>query len=88
MFACKELCTHDKIPHAKAIDEDEERRLFYVAVTRAKRCVTMVAESGRTARTIRVPSPYVGEIAQRVEGVQVWDGRRDNKLAEGGKHAD
>jgi DNA helicase II / ATP-dependent DNA helicase PcrA len=58
------------IPHARAIEEDEknleeERRLFYVAVTRAKKHLYLSACRRRTVmRTLMeaMPSPFLEEI--------------------------
>ena len=58
------------IPHARSIEEDpknieEERRLFYVAITRAKQKLYMT--SCRTRKIMReitecIPSPFLQEI--------------------------
>ena len=44
------------MPHRLALDEEEERRVFHVAVTRARRRVTVLADRSR-------PSPFLDEMA-------------------------
>lgn len=48
------LADADQFPHRLADDVEEERRLFHVAITRASRSVTVVAER---------PSPFVAELS-------------------------
>jgi DNA helicase II / ATP-dependent DNA helicase PcrA len=47
------LADADQFPHRLADDVEEERRLFHVAITRASRAVTVVAER---------PSPFLHEL--------------------------
>ena len=47
------LADSDQFPHRLADDVEEERRLFHVAITRASRAVTVVAER---------PSPFLDEL--------------------------
>jgi DNA helicase-2/ATP-dependent DNA helicase PcrA len=47
------LADDDQFPHRLAEDLEEERRLFHVAITRASRSVTIVAER---------PSPFIAEL--------------------------
>ena len=46
-------------------DEEEERRLFYVAVTRAKQSLTLSYAATRSVfgtRKINIPSEFIGDI--------------------------
>jgi DNA helicase-2/ATP-dependent DNA helicase PcrA len=64
----------DLIPHARAVEEgaanlEEERRLFYVALTRAKRRLTLSACRARRRRgELRdsVPSPFLEELPREL----------------------
>ena len=66
------------LPHAAVIDEgpvDEERRLFYVGITRAKErlCLSYAARSRRYGEIIaNEPSRFLAELPQ---GDLHWDGR-------------
>jgi DNA helicase II / ATP-dependent DNA helicase PcrA len=62
----------DSFPHRRALDEpgglDEERRIFYVAVSRAKNELTLtypltLALAGRGPSVFTQPSRFLGEIA-------------------------
>ena len=62
-------CEDGIIPHARSLEEggqlDEERRLFYVAVTRARKrlLVTSCARRRRQKDTVEMqPSPFLAEI--------------------------
>ncbi len=46
------------LPHALATDWEEERRVFHVAITRARRSVLVLADAGR-------PSPFLDELTGR-----------------------
>ena len=62
------------IPHARALEEDpknleEERRLFYVALTRAQELLYVTSCQSRTVMRERreaVPSPFLEEIPQEL----------------------
>jgi len=64
-------CSEGMIPLARALKEeggeDEERRLFYVATTRAKDqmyfCHTMIANSKGTRGRVLAPSRFIRELA-------------------------
>jgi DNA helicase-2/ATP-dependent DNA helicase PcrA len=64
----------DLIPHARAVEEgeanyEEERRLFYVALTRAKRRLTLSACRARRCRgelKEAQPSPFIQEIPREL----------------------
>ena len=64
----------DLIPHARAVEEgeanyEEERRLFYVALTRAKRRLTLSACRARRRRgelKEAQPSPFIEEIPREL----------------------
>jgi DNA helicase-2/ATP-dependent DNA helicase PcrA len=64
----------DLIPHARAVEEgeanyEEERRLFYVALTRAKRRLTLSACRARRRRgelKEAQPSPFIQEIPREL----------------------
>src|SRR5271165_2866241 len=61
-------CEDGVFPHSRAIDEgglEEERRLFYVGVTRAERDLYLTSARTRTlfgARNYGIPSRFIGEI--------------------------
>jgi superfamily I DNA/RNA helicase len=63
----------DLLPHKRAAAEgdaaiEEERRLFYVGITRARACLTLTHASVRTAfgePQPRLPSRFLGEVAGR-----------------------
>lgn len=70
-------CEEGIIPHARALEEgegnlEEERRLFYVALTRARRrlVITVCRQRRRNAMPVDcVPSPFLKEIP---ESLIVW----------------
>jgi DNA helicase-2/ATP-dependent DNA helicase PcrA len=56
-------------PGEEPVDLDEERRLFYVAMTRAKERLYLTMAKKRTIygkRTLRTISPFVEDIEQRL----------------------
>lgn len=52
----------DQFPHRLADDVEEERRVFHVAITRAMRQVTLVADAAS-------PSPFIAEMRGRAPAV-------------------
>jgi DNA helicase-2/ATP-dependent DNA helicase PcrA len=63
-------CDSEMFPHSRATDMDEERRLLYVAATRAKRALFLTWSLSRMGRAVR-PSPYLKDLwsgASRAEG--------------------
>jgi DNA helicase II / ATP-dependent DNA helicase PcrA len=60
------LFPHEKLSEAK-IDEEEERRLFYVAITRAKRELFLTFASFRTifgSKNTQIPSEFLSDISE------------------------
>ena len=60
------LFPHEKLSEAK-IDEEEERRLFYVAITRAKKNLFLTYTSFRTifgSKNTQIPSEFLGDISE------------------------
>jgi DNA helicase-2/ATP-dependent DNA helicase PcrA len=58
------LFPHESLSEER-VDEEEERRLFYVALTRAKRKLFLTYASVRTifgSRGVNVPSEFIGDI--------------------------
>jgi len=72
------LFPHERLDH-KGVDHEEERRLFYVALTRAEKKVFLTYAHMRTifgSQRVNVPSSFLKDIdAERIEG---GDGSRDN----------
>jgi DNA helicase II / ATP-dependent DNA helicase PcrA len=62
-------CEDDLMPHEASADLEEERRLMYVAATRAKRWLVLsfAAERRKAAR----PSPYIGEMLAGLDSDQI-----------------
>ena len=62
-------CEDDLMPHEASADLEEERRLMYVAATRAKRWLVLcfAGERRKAAR----PSPYIGEMLAGLESDQI-----------------
>ena len=59
-------CLEGKIPSAKAVTEqdvEEERRMFYVAMTRARKSLYISAVKGKTGKEI--PSRFIKSICPR-----------------------
>jgi DNA helicase-2/ATP-dependent DNA helicase PcrA len=57
----------DKGPRKSRVDDEEERRLFYVALTRARKQVFLTYTIVRTifgAQKVNVPSSFIGDIDQ------------------------
>jgi DNA helicase-2/ATP-dependent DNA helicase PcrA len=61
------------LPHINASDHEEERRVAYVGVSRARRCLGLTYASTRYGERAR-PSPYLFEIAGRERRHCVWTG--------------
>ena len=68
-------------PHKKSMEDgkdslEEERRLFYVAVTRAKKSLTLTYAKRRTAygKTYEgIPSRFLSEIPEALTKCDEWD---------------
>jgi superfamily II DNA helicase RecQ len=56
------------LPHRLAEDEEEERRILHVAITRCKQQVVVLADQAR-------PSPFVAELDRPAPPVSVRPGR-------------
>ena len=73
------------LPHATSIEEDtieEERRLFYVGITRAKRTLSITLGQERRQYGEKIdcsPSRFLGELPQ--EDIR-WEGRGETKPQE------
>src|SRR3546814_7155733 len=63
------------LPHRKSDDVEEERRLFFVALKRARRAVAVTYALSRFARGQR-PSHFLGEIATAMAAPGVPPGIR------------
>src|SRR3546814_9215535 len=75
-------CDDGIIPSMQSADMAEERRLFYVGVSRSKgRLILLGAE--RRAEVMHSPSPYLKDIIEglHVDRVVVFGPMRDEKLA-------
>ncbi len=62
------LFPHERLDDSK-IDEEEERRLFYVAVTRAKNHLFLTHASFRTifgSKNTQIPSEFLGDISDHL----------------------
>ncbi|MGA1556950.1 MAG: ATP-dependent DNA helicase UvrD2 [Ilumatobacteraceae bacterium] len=75
------LADHDQFPHRLADDIEEERRIFHVAITRAARRATIVAER---------PSPFIAELTTEPTSVPTeqptgrhLDGSRTDRASTG-----
>jgi len=72
----------DIIPHARSVEEadanlEEERRLFYVAITRAKRrlCLSHCASRRRMGKPAEAfPSPFLDEVPAGCLSAPMEDG--------------
>lgn len=64
------------LPHRKSKDPEEERRLFYVALTRSKGAVDVTFSKSRAGRK-QQPSPFLTEINGAGPEVVRWSRRED-----------
>jgi DNA helicase-2/ATP-dependent DNA helicase PcrA len=60
-------CEATMMPHHRADDIEEERRLFYVAITRTKGAVDLSTTKARFGRA-QSPSPFLAEIGKSPKG--------------------
>ena len=81
-------CEEGVFPHSRAIDEgalEEERRLFYVGITRARRHLNLSHAWSRTifGRTQQnIPSRFLGEVpTELVKDVGLASSREDRNLS-------
>lgn len=70
-------CEASMMPHHRAEDIEEERRLFYVAITRTKGAVDLSTAKVRFGRN-QSPSPFLAEIGKSPKGAfkfigEDWD---------------
>ena len=63
-------CEDGVMPHAKADDHDEERRLAFVAITRARHLVAMTWTRERGRHQV-VRSPYIAEIRSHLSAQDI-----------------
>ena len=61
------------LPHTNSDDIEEERRIAYVGVTRAKRLLGLTYAAERYGERSR-PSPFLFELAGKEERLLVWTG--------------
>lgn len=61
------------MPHHRSEDQEEERRLFYVALTRSKGAVDISFSRFRFGKS-QTPSPYLNEISKAPKGAVIWAG--------------
>ncbi len=76
------LFPHKKIS-AERIDEEEERRLFYVALTRAKKKLFLTYTSIRTifgSRKINIPSEFITDIDDVYTETIEWSGEESGSV--------
>jgi len=71
VFVCG--CEASLMPHAKSDDKEEERRLFYVAVTRTQGSIDLCYSRQRFGRAQK-PSPYLLEINPDKDPSVMWIG--------------
>ena len=65
------------LPHANADDIEEERRIAYVGVTRARRMLGLTYAAERYGERSR-PSPFLFELAGHEARLLVWTGPKSN----------
>lgn len=66
-------CEATLMPHHRSEDKEEERRLFYVALTRSKGAVDATYSKNRFGKS-QMPSPYLTEISKAPQGAVLWVG--------------
>lgn len=79
VFICG--CEKDIMPHIKSEDIEEERRLCYVAITRAMKSLIITYSKKRFGETQK-PSPFLYELEEGMKDVLgkfVWYGREDQE---------
>lgn len=59
-------CVGELFPHKNNFDTEEERRLFYVAITRAKSHLTL------TTHKTEPPSPFVESVLEHIESDEIF----------------
>lgn len=64
-------CDASLMPHHKSDDTEEERRLFYVALTRSRGSVDATWARQRFGRA-QAPSPFLSEASQAAKGAVLW----------------
>ena len=74
-------CEASIMPHRKSQDPEEERRLFYVALTRSKGAVDATFARTRAGRK-QQPSPFLAEINSAGAGSVVWATRQEPQTPE------
>lgn len=74
-------CEASLMPHHRSDDPEEERRLFYVALTRSKGSVDATYSRQRFGRT-QTPSPFLAEAAKSPPGAVSWLGDEAGKAAD------
>lgn len=67
-------CEAALMPHGKAEDKEEERRLFYVALTRSTGSVDVTWSRLRFGRG-QSPSPFLSEMSDAPKGAVTWMGK-------------
>jgi DNA helicase-2/ATP-dependent DNA helicase PcrA len=73
-------CEASMMPHQRADDVEEERRLFYVAITRTKGAVDLSMARSRFGRA-QTPSPFLAELAKAPKGAYKFIGDDWNATA-------
>jgi len=70
-------CEASLMPHQKSDDQEEERRLFYVALTRSKGSVDATWSRHRFGRSQR-PSQFLSEMNSAPKGAVIWGEGNDD----------
>lgn len=79
-------CEAAMMPHHRSDDPEEERRLFYVALTRSKGSVDLTYVRQRFGRS-QAPSPFLAEAAKAPKGAVLWASETAGQDAAGGASA-